>query len=369
MINSLLKDSHITQPLQHSNFSKPGRSQQNCMAMNEAREYSILSANKKQGIIARKPADISFRGLSNLKLSDEPCLKTLIEKTRKHIGASAATKSKVIKMIGEAADVVLGHKTNASEDLTNYVNAHKNNINEVIEKSKGFVSEEFEKKSKLDPKKFQSKVRENIKVATDLVHVGEKPPGFLKSERLKNLFESASKSPSVFESAYAAILACMIRPATIIALPTKKNKDDQKYAASHSIASGAIGYITALLIFSPISAAVKKVNADPKKFICPETKRFSYLGELTKDGKLNSDAAKNAGKYLNMIPKAIIAVPMAMLTIALIPPILKYVIGYKKDKGSKANIDQQVQDYALINFKSSNEKQKKAFQNFTGGLK
>lgn len=366
MINSLLKDSHIAQPLQHSNFSKPGRSQHKCMAMNEAKEYSVLSANKKQGIIASKPADISFRGPSNINLSNEQCLKALIDKTRKHIGASV-TKSKVIKMISEAADVVLGHKTNANEDLTNYVNAHKDNINEVIAKSKEWVTKENEKKP-LEAKKFQKTVRENIRVATDLVHVGEKPPKFLTSQRLKNWLERAAKSPAVFESAYAAIVACMIRPATIIALPSKKNKDDQKYAASHSIASGAIGFITALLIFSPIAAAVKKVEEKPKIHICPEKERFSYLGEL-KDGKLNGNTFNVASKYLNMIPKLIVAVPMSILTIAMIPPILKYVLGYKKDSGKKENIEQQVQDYTLINFKSTNTTQKKAFQNFTGGLK
>lgn len=365
MINSLLKDSHIAQPLQHSNFSKPGRSPQNSMAINEAREYSILSANKKQGIIASKPADVSFRGPSNINLSNEQCLKTLIEKTRKHIGASV-TKSKVIKMISEAADVVLGRKTNANQDLTNYVNAHKDNIDEVITKSKALITDNGKKS--IEEKKLVSSVRENIKIATDLVHVGEKPSKFLTSQRLKDWARRAAESPAVFESAYAAILACMIRPATIIALPSKKNKDDQKYAASHSIASGAIGYIAALLIYSPISAAVKKVEEKPTEFISPEKERFNYLGEL-KDGKLNGSRFNVASKYFNMIPKFLVAVPLSIATIALIPPILKYVLGYKKSNDKKANIEQQIQDYSLINFKSSNEKQKKAFQNFTGGLK
>lgn len=367
MINSLLKDSHIAQPLQHSNFSKPGRSQQNCMAMNEAREYSILSANKKQGIIARKPADINFRGLSNLKLSDEQCLKTLIDKTRKHIGASV-TKNKVIKMISEAADVVLGHKSNASEDLTNYVNAHKDNINEVIAKSKEFVSKEFEKESKLSPEKFQSTVRENIRAATDLVHVGEKPHRFFKLGFLKSIFTGAAENPAVFNAGYAALLACIIRPSTLIALPSKKHKDDQKYAASHSIASGLIGLFASFIISNPISKAVKKIAEKPTKFLGSDTTKYDYLG-ISEKGKLNGKTFKTASDYLNLIPDAITGVPKAIITIALLPPILKYVLGYKKGSDKKVNLEQQIQDYTLINFKSTNTKHKKAFQNFTGESK
>lgn len=366
MINSLLKDSHIAQPLQHSNFSKPGRSQQNCMAKNEAREYGILSANKKQGIIANKPADINFRGLSNLKLSDEQCLKTLIAKTRKHFGANA-TKSKVIKIIGEASDVVLGHKPSASEDLTNYINAHKNNIDEVIAKSKEWVTKENEKKP-LETKKFQNTVRENIRVATDLVHVGEKPHRFFKFGFLKSIFTGAAENPAVFNAGYAALLACIIRPSTLIALPSKKHKDDQKYAASHSIASGLIGLFASFIISNPISKAVKKLADNPSDRLGPDKTKYDYLG-ISEKGKLNGKTFKTASDYLNLIPDAITGVPKAIITIALLPPILKYVLGYKKSNDKKINIEQQIQDYTLINFKSTNTTQKKAFQNFTGGLK
>jgi hypothetical protein len=44
-------------------------------------------------------------------------------------------------------------------------------------------------------------------------------------------------------------------------------------------------------------------------------------------------------KFMNMFPETILAAPRAILTIALIPPILKYVFGWEK---KKPNNDTQI---------------------------
>ena len=59
-------------------------------------------------------------------------------------------------------------------------------------------------------------------------------------------------------------------------------------------------------------------------------------------------------------------IPKAMMTIALIPPILKYVFGMEK-KSSKAAKPQSVQLLASVNDYAKNFIDKKAFASFNKG--
>lgn len=56
----------------------------------------------------------------------------------------------------------------------------------------------------------------------------------------------------VIQAAAAALICMALRPATIMALPSKgKSKEDNTYAASHSFASGIMGLVSAILITAP----------------------------------------------------------------------------------------------------------------------
>ena len=66
------------------------------------------------------------------------------------------------------------------------------------------------------------------------------------------------------------------------------------------------------------------------------------------------------------MPDWIIAVPRACLTIALIPPILKYVFGIEKKKKPK-NIEQTVEQ--KIEVPQMDFIDKSTFQAFKGGVK
>lgn len=187
-----------------------------------------------------------------------------------------------------------------------------------------------------------------------------------KSKRFKDFLVFASESQVVFSALFALFLAGILRPATIMALPgKKKNKDDKKYASAHSIASGVIGLAVSTLIGTPISKAIKRIEMNPRKYIGDN---FSYLGELKSDG-LVGEGFKKATKCMNMIPEAIKGVPQAILTVALIPPILKHVFGYERKKAEvKADISPLSQNYSLINFSSLDSK-KKIFKSFSGETK
>lgn len=190
------------------------------------------------------------------------------------------------------------------------------------------------------------------------------------SPRLENLYKSKSLHKTlkfandhqlIFGASFALLITCILRPGAIMVAPSKKNKEDQKYASAHSIASGIIGFGISTLMFLPVENAIKRLKENPKEFI---TKNDSPLITI-KDGK---EVLKDAPRtYIERLPDILGAVPKGILTIALIPPILKYCFGYEKKKSQDQKSLKPVVDYSLLNFKSHNKNVKQSY--FAGGLK
>jgi len=182
---------------------------------------------------------------------------------------------------------------------------------------------------------------------------------FYKSSALKNTLKFAADQQLVFAAAFSLFLTCVMRPASIMVVPSKKNKDDQTYASAHSIASGIIGFAITTVVFTPFSSGIKKFAESTAKII--EDKSHYLL----KDKK----ALNTAKIYLDRLPDLLGAIPKGLLTIALIPPILKYVFGMEK-KGAtpENNIKHLSVNYSLLNFKSANITGKDQFASFKGGM-
>jgi hypothetical protein len=154
----------------------------------------------------------------------------------------------------------------------------------------------------------------------------------------------------------ALVLAGIMRPATIMALPGKDDKEDKIYASGHAMASGIIGFLVSTAVTSPFDESIKKVF-DQKKFARGKFKEMDEkIAELNlkKEAKTLTDEAKKELKALTKkrealnvlvknIPDWLIGVPRAMLTIALIPPILKYVFGLEKKKKTTPAPQEQTQ--------------------------
>ena len=193
---------------------------------------------------------------------------------------------------------------------------------------------------------------------------------------------------NIASSAFMAlILAGILRPATILSLPGKKDKEDKIYSSGHAVASGVIGFVASVILTSPLDAAVKKLfgtreildeegnvtgvvkgfdeyGSKRLKEIAEETKKLDSM-EQTIDIKKQKRLLKNSKNALKQIskniPDWIIGIPRSMLTIALIPPILKYVFGVEKKKSAP-----QSQPVANLNSLATNMK---SFDDFRGGLK
>ncbi len=192
------------------------------------------------------------------------------------------------------------------------------------------------------------------------VNTIKKGGGILTSKWFNKLAKYSDEHNIATNALIALGLAGVLRPATIMTLPGKKDKEDKIYASGHSMASAIIGFIASVIITSPLDVAVKKLfdtdDGNTKEY----SKKLVELFEKEKSlearanlrdeaGKIVDKAAREAYKAvknhreaLNTLSKNIldwvIAVPRSILTIALIPPILKYVFGVEKKKKPEAPI-------------------------------
>ena len=179
-------------------------------------------------------------------------------------------------------------------------------------------------------------------VAAKKLTAGE---SILSSKFFGKMLEYAEAHPVSCNALFSLVLAGILRPATILTLPGKKDEDKENKinAAAHSLASAVIGFISATIVMSPFDAAMKKVSKDPAKFL--GKKAEAYLGDLKAKGLTKTAKYKNVETLMKMGPDIIIGIPRSIITIALIPPILKYVFGIeKKAKDKKVEEQPKQQD-------------------------
>lgn len=358
MINSLFKDSHITQPFR---YSQTVYSQSRGTSKSERLEYSNAPLNNSIGISVNKPAEISFRGLSGAQLSYNGNFQKFINETKTFLG-NKASLSNVKKIILESVSVLSGSPQKSTNNIQAYLKISKDNIQDLIKKTDEFVREENKGKI-LSSKDFEYERKEIINAAVDGVFGLEtKDKGFYTNKNIKKFLAFAADKKTVFGAFFALILTGTLRPIAIMLLPSeKKNNDDKKYASAHSIASGLIGYVLALSIFGPISDAVKKVTDHPQDFV--KNKNNSYLVK-------NKKALFTAKNYVSMLPDTILSPTKAVVTVALIPIILKTLFGLEKNKNKEKDIKMQnPQSNNVLDFKSVNDQNEKTFQTVKGGVK
>lgn len=395
MINSLYKDSHITQSLYLSkNQIKQRECSERRTSKSRVAEYSSVTVNNNIGINVRKPAEISFCGSFNpiataknmeeetLSLSKHLKLLTpdfckVREGAKKFflqdnvMLTKKDLNEKVIALFEETINFLGKQTSEVSERTKTFINTddNKESLLRVIKHSEELVQPKAPEKQRLKGKALFDAIHSLTAEANNILAFVEKTGenSLLKDDKkwLLKLLAKAADNQIVFSSLFALFLTCTLRPISIVALPgQKKNKDDKKYAAAHSIASGVIGYFTALLIASPIAIALKKIGKAPTKYLDIKSLNY-YLGDdqidylqnikeklakEVKERKLTQKRAdaefiekstkqfkaakffNNGKKIINMAPDTILAIPKAILTIALIPPILKYIFGLEKKK-------------------------------------
>lgn len=195
------------------------------------------------------------------------------------------------------------------------------------------------------------------------------------------ILKLCDKHTVIAQNLVALVLAVGLRPIAIMALPGK-DKEDKQYAAGHAIASGLIGFGFSTIVMYPLGQAVTKTKNKVKE-VAAALNLSKNVAELTEEQLENvaklkqkyniknitdlenvnvfkkfkeiykvenladlehSAAFKNVTKIMDMAPDVFIfGVAKAMLTVALIPPILKYGFGLeKKKKGAPKPVEQTV---------------------------
>jgi hypothetical protein len=163
-----------------------------------------------------------------------------------------------------------------------------------------------------------------------------------RSEKFKKVAEIFENKTVVAQTLVALVVAGVARPVTNLLMAGKKDKEDSIYAASHAISSAVIGFVVSSIVMAPFDKAFRKIKENPKQYL-QGLEQLLDVEEIGKRKLEKSRVYKKLSKMAQMIPDTLVlGIPKAMLTIALIPPILKHVFGLEKGKKKeKMNTTQQ----------------------------
>ena len=193
-----------------------------------------------------------------------------------------------------------------------------------------------------------------------------------RSGVFKSLLGVFEEKSSVAQALVSLVVAGMIRPVTNLAMANDKDREDSIYAASHAIASAGIGFIVSSIVMHPFDTAFKKIKEDPKKYLTGLEKLFG-VEEIGKRKLEKSKPYKKLSKAAQMgIDTLFLGIPKAMLTIALIPPILKYVFhmekGKKKEQAQQPEVQVQAASAEKSQYMKKFIKDNPAFKAMEGGV-
>lgn len=212
------------------------------------------------------------------------------------------------------------------------------------------------------------------------------------------------KHKTIAQNLVALVLAVGFRPLAIMSLPGKKDKDDKIYASGHAMASGIIGFVFSTIVMYPLGIAAQKLGNESKiiqkrllnakaegKHLSKEEilegmkflneKFLNIFGKFSKEGKIIKLNEKLLDKTLGALEMApdtfVFGILKAMLTVALIPPILKHVFGVEKKKKPQTPQVNNTKQPNTDDAKKSEKAQvnnlsllkKPEIQKFVGGLK
>jgi len=151
---------------------------------------------------------------------------------------------------------------------------------------------------------FGKKMPKNLKDGKKIIKIVNKKVGNIKKETnleekkrdkfLTGSFFNKALDVTDYETLATALVAagaCTARAGTIMAIPTKKNKEDNIYASSHALMSGAVGFGTAFILTAPFKAGSNYVMKNMKKNLDAKALKRLYP-HLNLDSITNSDGTR-----------------------------------------------------------------------------
>ena len=154
--------------------------------------------------------------------------------------------------------------------------------------------------------------------------------GFLNNRLIKTALEKSADNGALCSAAAMLLACCVLRPVSIM---TSQNveKENRMIAATKSIASGIIGFVLMFLVSKPIEHAVKKINANPEKYL--DKNAMKKLLDGNAKNVETSRVYNVATRFFKSGADLLTAAPKGSLTIILIPPLLNLI--FKKERKKK----------------------------------
>lgn len=148
-----------------------------------------------------------------------------------------------------------------------------------------------------------------------------------KSQTIKKGLEFAADNSALFIAGTSLALSAVVRPLSILAAP-QADKENKKLACAKSVSSATVGYLLMLGVSSPIARGVKRIDKNPEKYLKQTTRKLlKDEGQKLQDSKAYQLATQTFKLGLGFL----IAYPKAIMTSALIPPIMKNLFQDKKE--------------------------------------
>ena len=198
-----------------------------------------------------------------------------------------------------------------------------------------------------------------------------------KSDSVKKGLELVANNGAGFMAGTQLAFATVVRPMSIISTP-KTDKENKKLACAKSFASSLTNYLMVLAVSLPIARNIKKIDNNPEKYLKPST-----INKMKEGGKplVQSKTYQFATQMFKLGSNALTAVPRAVVTCAMIPPMLALIKGQsgkldklgKEDKiGTNCEKNQEFQineNSVLGEEKNLIDRKLNVSPSFKGGLK
>ena len=167
-----------------------------------------------------------------------------------------------------------------------------------------------------------------------------------KSKLLKRGLEFAADNGALFGAGVSLGCATIIRPLSIYATP-KTDKENRKLACAKSFASSAVGFGLMCGVSLPLSGSIKKIDKAPKKYLQPSTIKNLKDNRRT---IVNSKGYQFSTQLFKLGIGAVTAIPKAIITCALIPPIMNLMFGIKNNNTPTTNTTQNNTENKSLTF-------------------
>ena len=175
-----------------------------------------------------------------------------------------------------------------------------------------------------------------------------------KSNSFKKGLEFVADNGALFSAGASLALATFARPLSIWLTP-KTDKENRKLACAKSIASSLVGFGIMAGVSLPVSNSIKKIDNAPNKYLKPETIRNLSEGsqKLSK-----SKPYKLATQLFKLGIGAVVAAPKAVITCALIPPVIGFLFRNKKDRTQQiSKLENSTKKSNAVSFKGGIKKE------------